>query len=149
MADSTDYWTDLVRVNLTNLTSIARSDGEEAARQPIDEKILDAPRRKSAKDEQAHQIAHRLYPGFAADSLAPVIKYEKDIVTLRAMVMQQRRDAIERASDRNASFDWVRRITKQGRPDAKALSSDGAPSLPMPVEVSDKVSCNFRCYSRA
>jgi len=34
-----------------------------------------------------------------------VIQYEKDIVMLRALILQQRRDALEKATDRNAAFD--------------------------------------------
>jgi NLR family CARD domain-containing protein 3 len=145
MADITDYWTNLLRVNLAKALPTTDSDSEEVGLPHIDERILDVPRRKSAKEDLARQIYGQLYPDFEADSLAPIIKYEKDVVMLRAMILQQRRDAVEKATERNAKFDWVKRITKQGPPDVSCLPLTGAPSLPMPVEVSDKVSRTGHC----
>ena len=83
---SADYWTDLLRKNLSKAQSIAvaDSDAEDSSSPQIDEEIFNAPRRKSPRDALAREVAARLYPA-PPDSLAPIIKYEKDIVTLRSM----------------------------------------------------------------
>lgn len=141
--DSVDYWTNLIRSNINVAQTIDDDDSDDDASQTlVDEEIMNAPRRKSARDALANQIAHRLYPTDHPDSLASIIKYEKDIVMLRARVMEQRRSAINKASERNARFNWVKRIERQGPWDEvnDPLSRKGAPSLPMPVEVSDKES---------
>ena len=83
---SADYWTALIRKNLeaAQLAEGADSDTEDAPSISIDEEIMNAPRRKSPRDTLARAIAARLYPA-PPDSLAPIIKYEKDIVMLRSM----------------------------------------------------------------
>jgi NLR family CARD domain-containing protein 3 len=83
---SADYWTTLIRKNLEAAQSAegADSDAEDALSTSIDEEIMNAPRRKSPRDALAREIANRLYPA-PPDSLAPIIKYEKDIVMLRSM----------------------------------------------------------------
>ena len=145
--DSVDYWTTLLRSNLSKVVSSTDSDCEEDGHPVvINEEILNAPRRKSARDELAGQVAAHLYPAEDPDSLAPIINYEKDVVMLRQLVLEQRRQAITQATARNAKFDWVKRISKQGPWDEvnDPLSLSGAPSLPMPVDVSDKVSWSRR-----
>lgn len=136
-------WTDLIRTSLDIMQSLDEdseetgSDSQTTA--PIDETVMDAPRRKSTRDALAQAAAKRLYPA-PAESLAPIIQYEKNIVMLRAMVLQQRRDAITHAEQRNSGRNWVKRISKMGPWDEsiEPLSLDGAPSLPMPVDVSNK-----------
>ena len=83
---SVDYWTALIRKNLAvaQILAVADSDHEEESSTVIDEEIMNAPRRKSPRDALARDVAARLYPA-PPDSLAPIIKYEKDIVTLRSM----------------------------------------------------------------
>lgn len=83
---SVAYWTALVHKNLAAAGEIqgTDSDGEDAATTTIDEEIMNAPRRKSTRDALARDVAARLYPA-PADSLAPIIRYEKDIVMLRSM----------------------------------------------------------------
>ena len=86
-SDSTiDYWTALIRTNLATaeLITAADSDSEDFSLGAIDEEIMNAPRRKSPRDALAREIAARLYPA-PPDSLAPIIKYEKDVVMLRSM----------------------------------------------------------------
>jgi hypothetical protein len=83
---SVDYWAALIRKNLTTaqVLAVADSDHEDEASTVVDEEIMNAPRRKSPRDALARDIAARLYPA-PPDSLAPIIKYEKDIVTLRSL----------------------------------------------------------------
>lgn len=136
-----DYWTILVQTSLqpTKQVEVADSDSDSEDPSLISEELLNAPRRRSTRDALARQVAARLYPGHDEDSLAPIIQYEKDIVMLRSLILEQRRNAITKATERNAKFDWVKRISKQGPwdEDKDPLSLGGAPSLPMPVEVSD------------
>lgn len=84
--ESTDYWTALIRKNLeaAQHAGDADSDTEDVPSSTIDEEIMSAPRRKSPRDALAREVAARLYPA-PPDSLAPIIKYEKDIVMLRSM----------------------------------------------------------------
>jgi hypothetical protein len=86
ISSSVDYWTVLIRKNLATAQSVAlaESDNEDASSTAIDEEIMNAPRRKSARDALAREIAAGLYPA-APNSLAPIIKYEKDVVMLRSM----------------------------------------------------------------
>ncbi|KAK3706710.1 hypothetical protein LTR37_012554 [Vermiconidia calcicola] len=140
---SVDFWVNLIRNNLATarVVEAADSDGEDAATPLIKEEVMNAPRRKSARETLARNVAERLYPA-PPDSLAPIIQYEKDVVKLRSMILHQRRSAIAKAAERNARFNWVKRISKQG-PWAEIndpLSTKGAPSLPMPVEQSDRES---------
>lgn len=57
-------------------------------------------------------------------------------------VMEQRRTAIAEATKRHERSNWIKRISKQGPWDEQndPLFYFGAPSLPMPVEQSDKES---------
>ena len=86
VSSSVGYWTALIRKNLATaqLVAVAESDLEDGSSPAIDEEIMNAPRRKSARDALAREIAAGLYEA-PPDSLAPIIKYEKDIVTLRSM----------------------------------------------------------------
>ena len=81
-----DYWTTLLRKNLAiaKVLVTADSDTEDASTPQLDEEIMNSPRRRSARDALAREIAARLYPA-PPDSLAPIIKYEIDIVMLRSM----------------------------------------------------------------
>ena len=106
----------------------------------IDESILDAPRRRAADTSAASlakQIAEVMYPSPDADSLFPIIQYEKNVVRLRKMVILQRKRALEFNTKLNEQIRWEPRIIKQGawNPATDPLSLDGAPSLPMPVEI--------------
>ncbi|KAK3673697.1 hypothetical protein LTR78_006250 [Recurvomyces mirabilis] len=138
-----DYWTGLVRTNLAKVIISADSDNQaENDDVAIDEEFLNAPRRRSARHELAHIVASDLHPSATPQDVGSIIQYEKDIVMLRAMVLKQRRKAIEDATAHNAKTHWVKRISKQGAWDEvnDPLSLDGPASLPMPVEVSDKES---------
>lgn len=86
--ESVGYWTTLIRTNLetAQVISLADSDTEESTILTIDEDIMSVPRRKTARDALARQIAAQLYPA-PPDSQAPIIKYEKDIVMLRNLVL--------------------------------------------------------------
>ena len=55
-------------------------------------------------------------------------------------MLDQRRTSIAKATERNNKANWIKRISKQGpwNPTTDPLSLAGAPSLPMPVEQSDK-----------
>ena len=80
---TTSYWTALLRKNLSNaMVKLAGSDAEDVPE--IDEEIMMAPRRKSPREDLAFEIAAHLYPA-PPGSLAPIIKYEKDVVMLRSM----------------------------------------------------------------
>ena len=86
ISSSVDYWTAMIRKNLATaqLVAVADSDHEDGSSIATDEEIMNAPRRKSARDALAREIAAELYPA-PPDSLVPIIKYEKDIVMLRSM----------------------------------------------------------------
>lgn len=107
----------------------------------VDETIMEAPRRRAADPVAAalaNQIAQLLYPS-PDNSLGSLIKYEKDIVKLRRLVIRQRKRAIEDATQRKELMNWGKRILKQGPwdPVADPVSLDGAPSLPMPVKIAE------------
>ena len=141
LEDTIDHWVHLLRSNLQIAHSSQAKDTDVIEEQPtISEEIMSAQRRKSARDIIATEIAARLYPCSDLDSLAPIIRYEKDIVLLRKLVYEQRRTAIARATDHNTRHTWIKRIAVQGPWDEAndQLTPSGAPSLPMPVEVSDK-----------
>ncbi|KAF2729739.1 RNI-like protein, partial [Polyplosphaeria fusca] len=102
---------------------------------------MNAPRRKAADPvvaELAVQIAQRLYPTFE-NPLGSIIKYEKDIVKLRKLVIHQRKRYIENMTRQNDLMSWDKRIIAQGPwdPIADPLSLDGAPSLPMPIQIAE------------
>lgn len=118
--DTVDYWARLIRASLAKLVRETDSDPEEVdSAAHIDEEILNAPRRKSARDAIARQVAAQLYPSTDPESLAPIIKYEKDIVMLRSVVLEQRRQAVADATARNESFNWIKRVSKSGPWDEK------------------------------
>ncbi|KAI9713493.1 MAG: hypothetical protein M1820_000875 [Bogoriella megaspora] len=124
-------WSALLEAN------ISRTDG------PIDEAILQAPRRRSARTsdaELAYNIARLLFPCSDEDSLQPIIRYEKCIVNLRARVMAQRRAATEEATKHNNVAKWSERIASQGPWDevVDRVSLKGTPALPMPVRISSE-----------
>ena len=141
VSDIAEYWVNLIRDNIWIAHTVRTAESDTEDEQPsISDEILNAPRRKSTHDALATQIAARTYPTSTPDSLAPIIKYEKDIVLLRSLVLEQRRTAITKASERNDRVNWIKRINKQGAWDEvnDKLSLSGASSLPMPVEVSNK-----------
>lgn len=56
---------------------------------------------------------------------------------------QQRRNTLAKATEDNGKHNWIKRILKQNgprNPTKDPLSYKGAPSTPMPVEVSDSES---------
>lgn len=141
--ESADYWTNLLRKNLSKIMATKTSDSQmedlfSNTLLLIDEEVLHAPRRKSAQASLASAIAAWLYTDLATP-LASIIQYEKDIVLLRSMVLDQRRNAIEMATERNAQHTCIHKISVQGPWDEvnDPLSLAGAPSLPMPVEQAD------------
>lgn len=138
------WWISIIRSNLETAKAIASANEDSTSERPlstIDETVLDAPRRKSVRGALALRIAAELYSA-PPDSLAPIIQYEKDAVMLRRHVLEDRRQAIARATRYNAQHGWTKRIRTQGSWDEvpDPLSTKGPSSLPMPVEVSDKES---------
>jgi hypothetical protein len=135
--ESSEYWADVVR---KSLLIAGRLDAGTDTEESIDEAILTAPRRGSSRDALAWETAARLYPDYPLDSLAPIIQYEKDIVKLRSLAEQHRKDTVAKATEYNEKHNWLKRILKQNGPwdpTKDSLSYKGAPSTPMPVEVSD------------
>jgi Ran GTPase-activating protein (RanGAP) involved in mRNA processing and transport len=133
--DSSEYWADVLR---KNMLIAARLDGETETEETINEAILSAPRRGTARDALAREIASMVYPNFSPESLGPIIQYEKDIVKLRSLAERQRKNTVAKATDYNERHNWNKRILKQQGPwnEIEDLLSL-VPSLPMPVEVSD------------
>jgi Ran GTPase-activating protein (RanGAP) involved in mRNA processing and transport len=108
----------------------------------INESILEAPRRRAADPaaaQLAKQISHIMYPSHDPDSEYPIIQYEKDLIRLRKLVSTQRKRTIDDNTKRNELLTWVHRIAKQGAwdPATDPVSLNGAPSLPMPVEIAE------------
>ena len=135
--DSSEYWADLVRHSLLVAENL---DADVGTEETFDEAVLRAPRRGTARDTLARETAARVYPDYPPDSLAPIIQYEKDIVRLRLLVDQQRKDAVAKAAEYNEKRNWTKRILKQNGPWNEVtdpLPLTGAPAIPMPVEVSD------------
>ena len=102
---------------------------------------MEAPRRKAANAKAAElavEISQRLYPSFE-NPLKAIIQYEKDVVSLRHRVIEQRKRQIAESTKRNEEFNWSSRVLKQGAWDSKTdpWSLDGATSLPMPVAVAE------------
>lgn len=135
-------WAEKIKNNLLLVSEIA--DTHEAIINGtihIDESINDAPRRRSADPQRAtlaSLISQLLYPA-PNDSLAPLIRYEENIVLLRKLILQQRKHEIEVATIRNSSDGWEVRVRKQGLWNSvdDPLSLCGAPAVPMPVKISD------------
>ena len=135
--DSSEYWADILRKNL--LIAERLNTGIDAG-QLIDETVLSAPRRGTARDALACETAARVYPDYPPDSLAPITQYEKDVVKLRSLVEQQRKNNVAKVPEHNEKHNWIKRILKQNgpwNPKEDPLSFKGAPSIPMPVEISD------------
>ncbi|CAO2655066.1 Nn.00g117990.m01.CDS01 [Neocucurbitaria sp. VM-36] len=108
----------------------------------IDEVVLDAPRRRAADvsaAQLAKEIAQIMYPEKDVESISSIIQYEKDIVRLRKIAIHQRKKTIEDNTTRKELMSWAPRILKQGAwdPIADPISLEGAPSLPMPVEIAN------------
>lgn len=135
--DTSEYWADVLRKNLQIASRLGEDNDMEEI---IDEAILTAPRRGSARDALARETAAIVYFDFPPDSLAPIIQYEKDIVKLRSLADEHRKSAVAKATEHNERHNWNKRILKQRGPWNEVedpLSLEGAPSLPMPVEVSN------------
>jgi hypothetical protein len=142
--DTAEYWADILR---TNLLLAARLDGagnhdtdkddDEHKHEAIDEAILTAPRRGGAQHDLACEVSALCYPDHPPNSLAPIIQYEKDIVKLRALAKE---DRAAKALAQHEFLSWRKRIVNQQGPWNEVedpLSLNGAPSLPMPVQISD------------
>jgi Ran GTPase-activating protein (RanGAP) involved in mRNA processing and transport len=137
------HWAELIRSQLRVIASYDSLDHDDylPASITIDETIMEAPRRRSANLDAvalANSIAQLLYPS-TEHPLNSLIKYEKDLVQLRNLVVKQRKRAIEDATKRNNLMNWDKRILKQGPwdPVHDPVSLNGAPSLPMPVKIAD------------
>ncbi|KAK4697867.1 hypothetical protein P7C71_g264, partial [Lecanoromycetidae sp. Uapishka_2] len=103
---------------------------------------LRAPRRRHADSMSAAlaiRIATLLYPAPSDAELSQVIKYEKDIVLLRKEINANIRMEEETTLSQKDENTWKDRILKQGpwNEIKDAVSHAGAPSLPMPVKISD------------
>ncbi|KAF2129207.1 RNI-like protein [Dothidotthia symphoricarpi CBS 119687] len=137
---SATEWAVELQHQLYLLSPLAKTEEQHPAF--IDEIVLKAPRRKAADPDAARlakQISRLMYPAYDEDSLGLFIKYEKDIVRLRKMVILQRKRIIDENTKRNELINWAPRIRKQGpwNPATDAVSLEGAPSLPMPVDIAD------------
>lgn len=133
--DQAAYWADLIR---TQLAIVSSHNNPEIV---IDEAIMDAPRRRAADLKAATlaiDVAQLLYPT-DDNSLKSIIQYEKDVVSLRNLILEQRKRQIAESTRQNDEHNWSKRILKQGAwdPTADPWSLDGAPSLPMPVSVAE------------
>lgn len=80
-----------------------------------------------------------MYPTPEANAVFPIIQYEKNLVRLRRMVTLQRKRNIDDNTKQKQLINWAPRIMKQGAwdPVSDPLSLNGAPSLPMPVEIAE------------
>lgn len=88
----------------------------------------------------AHEVAGLLYPSYSDSNRPQVIKHEKDIALLRrAIKARQKADEVAKAEARHHP-EWKKRILRQGPWDEAKdpLPLTGAPSLPMPVTISDE-----------
>jgi hypothetical protein len=131
-------WASLLQQQLDLLPSSA--EDEETPAVAIDEHVMEAPRRRAADPaakELAQNIAQLMYSDM--EPLGAIIRYEKDLVRLRRVVAENRKRTLEENQKRNELVNWEARVRKQGPwdPVADPISLAGAPSLPMPVEISD------------
>jgi hypothetical protein len=115
-------------------------EDEENTPVTIDEDVMEAPRRRAADPaakELAQKIAQLMHPEM--EPLGAIIRYEKDLARLRRAVYEKRKRTLEENQKRNDLTNWEARVRKQGPwdPVADPISLAGAPSLPMPVEISD------------
>ncbi|KAF2226687.1 hypothetical protein BDZ85DRAFT_191728 [Elsinoe ampelina] len=101
----------------------------------VDSRVLGLPRRRSKHSDLAHDLADLVIPGHAL----PISKYEKDVVHLRAAVVNHRQRDIQDATKRRQTTSWTCRLIEQGPWNERdhPVSYDGPPALPMPVELSD------------
>ncbi|KAF4555439.1 Hypothetical protein D9617_2g053980 [Elsinoe fawcettii] len=101
----------------------------------IDPSVLGLPRRKSKHAHLAHTLAARVRP----NSTLPILQYEKDVVQLRAAVLDRRRQDSREANTAKENNTWSKRLVSQGPWDelVDPISYDGPRALPMPVELSD------------
>ncbi|KAL1591407.1 hypothetical protein SLS60_012020 [Paraconiothyrium brasiliense] len=135
-------WANILRSQLSIVASSHAPDTDDRSLAPlVDEIVMQAPRRRAANPAvaaMANKTAQLLYPHLDKP-LGAIIQYEKDLVTLRNLVVDQRKRIISENTKRNELFDWSKRIMKQGAwdPATDPWSLDGAPALPMPVRVAD------------
>lgn len=78
----TEYWTSLIRQNLALVQD--HDSVREHTPPNVDEAIMEAPRRRSARSHLAKDIATKLYPDLEGP-LAAAIQYEKALVCLRSL----------------------------------------------------------------
>ncbi|ORY19045.1 hypothetical protein BCR34DRAFT_472681 [Clohesyomyces aquaticus] len=107
----------------------------------IDESIMEAPRRHAADfavASLAKEIALLLHPT-QKDPLGSLIRYEKDIVKLRRVVIKQRKRTIENATKRKELGNMDYMILRQGPwdPINDPVTLKGPPSFPMPVKIAE------------
>lgn len=108
----------------------------------VDEIVMQLPRRKAADPAaavMAQLIARLRYPHHYTP-VGSLIQYETDLKKLRNLVVEQRKHMISEATKLNELFDWSKRVLKQGAwdPVTDPWSLDGAPALPMPVEIAEE-----------
>lgn len=131
-------WALVLTSQLSQVTKYTNLD-EVPSSIKIDEVILDAPRRRAADPVAAtlaQNIADTMYPSHVGIH-GPIAQYEKDLIKLRQLVIIQRKRVIDDNIRRKELMSWNPRILKQGpwNPTTDSLSLEGAPSLPMPVEI--------------
>src|SRR5207249_4664461 len=102
-------WADKIRKQLLLVAPYDDSDDQYLpASVVVDESIMGAPRRRTADPELAalaNEIAQLLYPS-PDNSLGSLIKYEKDIVKLRHLVIKQRKRVIDDNTKRKELMNW-------------------------------------------
>lgn len=107
--------------------------------EPVSSCAMSAPRRRSrVTSAQANEIASILFPG-AISSLDAIIQYEKLILKLRATYKAQNLAKADHTAQQRYLTAWPGRIETQGPWDEinDPVSLAGAPSLPMPVAISN------------
>lgn len=132
-------WAKILQAQLSMVAS--SRDTEQSSPPLINEIIMQAPRRHAANPAvatMANEVAKLLYPHHS-NPLGAVIQYEKELVNLRNLVVDQRKRIISENIKRNDLFDWSKRVMNQGPwdPLTDPLPLTGPPALPMPVKVAD------------
>lgn len=130
-------WVDIFKTQLSIAPPSFSAEGSF-----VDEIVMQLPRRKAADPAAASMalsIAQQCYPHYDTP-VGSLIQYETGLMKLRRLVIEQRKHVISEATEQNEASKWSKRIMKQGPwdPVTDLWSLDGAPAIPMPVEVAEK-----------
>ncbi|KAL5417554.1 hypothetical protein PMIN03_001512 [Paraphaeosphaeria minitans] len=132
-------WADILK---TQLEAAAASPLLPVAGPLVDEIVMQLPRRKAsdpAAAAMAQSIARLRYPHYDTP-VGSLIRYETDLMQLRRLVVEQRKLMFSEATKQKELFNWPKRVMKQGAwaPATDPWSLDGAPAIPMLVEIGQK-----------